>query len=137
MNDKSTCFLDSNLLIYAHTTLDQSKQQRIQQLIAEEYTFISTQVLKETANVLFRKFRFPWMTIQQVLQEMQQNNQVYTNTAMTIQLACGIAQRYQFSFYDSLIIGSALEAGCITLYSEDMQHEQVIEKRLTIRNPFL
>jgi len=48
-----------------------------------------------------------------------------------------IAQRYQFSFYDSLIIASALEAGCITLYSEDMQHEQVIEKRLTIRNPFL
>ena len=67
---------------------------------------------------------------------MEQNNELYTNTANTIHLACQIAQRYHFSFYDSLIIAAALEANCSILYSEDMHHEQVIEKRLTIRNPF-
>jgi len=44
--------------------------------------------------------------------------------------------RYQFSFYDSLIVAATLEAGCKTLYSEDMQHGQKIEQ-LTISNPFM
>ena len=48
---------------------------------------------------------------------------------------CGIRTRYGFSFYDSLIVAAALEAGCTTLYSEDMQDGQRIEG-LTIRNPF-
>ena len=43
--------------------------------------------------------------------------------------------RYRFSFYDSLIVAAALEAGCKTLYSEDLQHAQEIEG-LTIANPF-
>jgi predicted nucleic acid-binding protein len=47
-----------------------------------------------------------------------------------------IQSRYQYSFYDSLIIAAALEAGCKTLYSEDMQHGQRIEQ-VTIKNPFL
>jgi len=47
-----------------------------------------------------------------------------------------IKGRYRFSFYDSLIIAAALEANCQTLYSEDMQHGQIIET-LTIQNPFL
>ena len=46
-----------------------------------------------------------------------------------------IQVRYGFSFYDSLMVAAALEAGCATLYSEDMQDGQRIEG-LTIRNPF-
>ena len=46
-----------------------------------------------------------------------------------------VQARYGFSFYDSLIVAAALEAGCATLYSEDMQHGQQIQG-LTIRNPF-
>jgi predicted nucleic acid-binding protein len=47
-----------------------------------------------------------------------------------------IAARYGFQFYDALIAAAALEAECTTLYSEDFQHGQVIEGRLTARNPF-
>ena len=43
--------------------------------------------------------------------------------------------QHGFSFYDSLIVASALEAGCVRLYSEDMQHGQRVEQ-LTIVNPF-
>jgi predicted nucleic acid-binding protein len=46
-----------------------------------------------------------------------------------------IAERSGFSFYDSVIVASALLAECKVLYSEDLQH-QVIEKRLTVINPF-
>ena len=47
----------------------------------------------------------------------------------------GLRERYGFSFYDSLIVAAALQAGCTRLYSEDMQHGQQI-RGLTIQNPF-
>ena len=43
--------------------------------------------------------------------------------------------QFGFSFYDSLIVAAALEAGCSRLYSEDLHHGQQVE-RLTIQNPF-
>jgi predicted nucleic acid-binding protein len=47
-----------------------------------------------------------------------------------------VAGKYGYKIYDALVVASALEAKCTTLYSEDMQHGQLIEKQLTIRNPF-
>jgi len=49
--------------------------------------------------------------------------------------ALDVAERWRFSFYDSLIIAAALQTNCTILYSEDMQHEQKIQT-ITIRNPF-
>lgn len=135
MSDNLKVFLDTNLLIYAHTNVDIPKQQKIQHIITTENTVISTQVFKEAANVLFKKFKFAWQDIQKVLQEIRQNNEVHSNTYVTIQRACQIADRYGFSFYDSLIVAAALEVGCSTLYSEDLQHGQVIEQVLTVKNP--
>lgn len=54
----------------------------------------------------------------------------------TLQQAHKIKLKYGFSYWDSLIVASALETNCEQLYSEDMQHKQVIEGRLTILNPF-
>ena len=50
--------------------------------------------------------------------------------------ALDVRERYRFSFYDSLIVAAALEAGCTRLLSEDLQDGQVIEG-LRIENPFL
>lgn len=50
--------------------------------------------------------------------------------------ACRIAERYGFRFFDSCVIAFALLASCEVLYSEDMQHGQVIFNRLTVVNPF-
>ena len=47
-----------------------------------------------------------------------------------------IKEKYKLQFYDSMILATALENGCNILFSEDMQHNQVIEDRLTIINPF-
>lgn len=134
MNGK--CFLDSNVILYAHTDLDLRKQQVAQQVIANEDSTISTQVLQETANTLFKKFQFAWPDIQTVLNEAAANNSLHTNTASTINDACRVAERYGFSFYDSLIIAAALESGCGHLLSEDLQNGQVIDNVLTIENPF-
>jgi predicted nucleic acid-binding protein len=40
-----------------------------------------------------------------------------------------------YSFYDSLIVAAALEAGCKTVYSEDLQHNRKLHG-LEIKNPF-
>lgn len=50
--------------------------------------------------------------------------------------ATEIAERHGFSFYDSVIVASALLAGCKILYCEDLQHRQVIDGQLTVINPF-
>jgi len=53
-----------------------------------------------------------------------------------IQKAISIKEKYQMQWYDSLIIGSALQANCTILYSEDMHHGFIIEDSLSIVNPF-
>jgi len=58
MKDRQKVFLDTNLLVYSHTNVEVSKQRKIQHTITTENTVISTQVFKETANVLFKKFKF-------------------------------------------------------------------------------
>jgi predicted nucleic acid-binding protein len=57
-------------------------------------------------------------------------------TADTHERALEIAECSGYRFFDGLIIASALDAGCDTLFSEDLEAGQVIDGRLTIRNPF-
>ena len=135
MNDK--VFLDTNILIYSYTSTEPDKQAKARVIANLPSAIISTQVLKEFANIVHRKFELDWTSIHAALTEIEGNFNIHLNTSTTIKKACHIAQRYHFFFYDSLIIAAALEANCTTLYSEDMQHEQIIEERLTVRNPFV
>ncbi len=128
-------FLDSNLLIYA--ALQPDPRSRIAKEIVAQGGKISVQVLNEFANVARRKLGRPWPEIVQALADIRA---VFPAplplTTATHEAALTLAARYGFAFYDALIAASALEAGCATLLSEDMQAGQVIEGRLTIRNPF-
>jgi predicted nucleic acid-binding protein len=76
-------------------------------------------------------------SISKVLSELQLNFDVRINKTETIRNALEIHFKYQYSYYDSLIISSALENECSILYSEDLHHNQKIENTLTIINPFL
>lgn len=134
-NDKT--FLDTNIIVYAHSDVEPDKQRTAQMIIAEKLTVISTQVLQETSNTFVKKFKHLWPDVSKVVREAASNNIVHTNTANTVLYACNIADKYRFSFYDSLIIAAALECDCEILYSEDMQHDQIIDNRLKIVNPFI
>ena len=46
------------------------------------------------------------------------------------------AEKHGYNFYDALVVAAALESRCSVLYSEDFQDRQVIERRVTVRNPF-
>ena len=51
--------------------------------------------------------------------------------------ALKIAEKHGYNIYDALVVSAALEAGCVTLYSEDLHDGQTIDGQLTIRNPFV
>lgn len=129
-------FLDTNILVYSYSSNELEKRTIARNLILNNVSFISTQVLQELSNTITKKLAFSFFDAIKVIEEMTKNNNVHINTQITIIKACEIAERYQFSFYDSIIVAAALESNCKILYSEDMQHNQIINNTLTIINPF-
>lgn len=128
-------FIDSNIVLYA-LDVDQQKRDVAWSLLFSR-PCISLQVLNECSNVLNRKQQWQVQDVAQALDKILRFVSVEFSDIATVRLAWKLQERYRFSYYDSLILAAALSAGCSTLYSEDMQHEQVIEGRLTIVNPFL
>jgi predicted nucleic acid-binding protein len=127
-------FFDTNVVLYL-LSADAAKADRAEELLAAGGT-ISVQVLNEFAAVARRKLRMDWPEIREVLAPVRAVCSVEAISLETHDRAGEIAERYGLSVYDSLIVAAALLAGCKTLYSEDMQHGQVIERSLTICNPF-
>ena len=128
-------FLDTNVLVYGIAQDDTRTLQAA--ALLRQGGVISVQVLNEFANVARRKLRRSWPEIADALAALRV---LFPDprpmSLATHDAAVDIAARHGFAFYDSLIVASALEAGCSTLLSEDMQDGQVIGGRLTIRNPF-
>lgn len=127
-------FIDTNVIIYALGPSSE-KTSLAAHLFANNPT-ISTQVLSETANVALKKLALPLLETGKLLTMLEATCRVEIVTPGTMQRALDIADRYGFSWFDSLIVAAALEAGCDTLYTEDLQHGQVIEGKLTVTNPF-
>ena len=133
-------FLDTNVLVYSVDEGVPEKRQRARELVAQSLTdgsgCISYQVVQETVNVLTGKYGTPLDRVRRLLDEVLIPLWQVNPTGSLYQSALSLQSRYGFSFYDSLIVAAALEAGCTRLYSEDMQHGQRIQG-LTILNPFM
>ena len=127
-------FFDTNVVLYLMSA-DAAKADRAQAILAVGGT-ISVQVLNEFAAVAHRKLHIRWPEIRDVLTQVRLVCPVVPVTLATHDRALDLVERYRLSFYDAMIVSAALLAGCKTLYSEDMQDAQVIERQLTIRNPF-
>lgn len=130
----SDSFLDTNIVIYSIGN-DPIKRQKSIALLSQS-PILSVQVLNETANTLLRKFKMPVQDVQTITKALAKECKIEPLTENTHVLALEIKQRYQFSLYDSLIIAAALIAQCNVLYSEDMQHGQIINDQLKVINPF-
>lgn len=131
----STYFLDTNIVLYAYGT-DAGKKASALALLAAN-PMISTQVINECSHVMRRKLRWPPRQVAAELDILLELVQLHTIHIQHIRSAWQLAGRYGFSHYDSLIIASALAIGCNHLYSEDLQHDQLIADQLRIINPFL
>lgn len=129
-----TAFFDTNILVYAQQT--GAKADRARAVMAGGGRF-SVQVLNEFTSVALRKLRKEWRDIAEAIDDALEL--FGAPLALTLELhvaARTLAEEYQLSFFDALIVAAALEAGCDRLYSEDMQHGQTIGA-LRIHNPFV
>lgn len=128
-----SAFFDSNILIYAYST--DVRRQRALTTIAGGGV-ISAQVLNEFTNALRRKQKQDWAVIEAAVQSVRfRFPDIVPLTAHTHAAALALARDHALAFYDALIVAAAIEAGCDTLYSEDLQHSRSIGG-LAIVNPF-
>jgi len=133
MTDKPT--LDTNILIYAFGKQDDARKQVAIEIITK-CNIISLQVVNETIYVLQRKFKFPHSELEKVVDFIKQKFVISDLNLQTLDQTLKIAESYGFSFWDSMLVAAALNNHCSILYSEDLHHNQIIDGRLQIVNPF-
>jgi predicted nucleic acid-binding protein len=132
----SKVFLDSNICVYWFDKSEPTKQDKAL-LLLKNKPFISSQVVIETYLACSRKLKLPIEICDENTLVLCDATTLAPIDSAVFSTALKLKDKYRFSFLDSTIIASALESGCGTLYSEDMQHGQVIEGKLKIVNPFI
>jgi predicted nucleic acid-binding protein len=129
------CALDTNILIYNH-----DKNDAYRRLISEDFLrvnpVISSQVISEYLNYMMKEYKIEKKKLIRACALWLKKCTVQPVGSSTIELASRLIDRYDFQLFDGIIVASALEANCDILYSEDMQHGQVIEASLKIINPY-
>ena len=132
-------FIDSNVFIYLFDETNEHKRERavrlVRQALENDTGCISYQVVQETINVLTRKLDVAPDNARKLLDRTLAPLWKVNPTRTLYDRGLDMQTRYRFSFYDSLIVAAALEAGCKTLYTEDLKHGQRIEG-VTVTNPF-
>ena len=127
-------FFDTNLIVYAFAK-DDPRAETAEALLAAG-GIVSVQVLNEFVAVALRKLAMTWDDVLAALDAiLVLCPSPAPLTIETHQIALGIVKKHKYHIYDALVIASALETSCTTLYSEDLQDGQAIGG-LTIRNPF-
>lgn len=127
-------FFDTNVLLYLLSG-DAAKADCAEALFVRGGV-ISVQVLNEFASVSSRKLGMSWAEIRNVLKTVRAVCRVVPLSLETHDLGLALSERYGFAIYDSMILASALLAGCKVVYTEDLQDSQSIDSKLTVRNPF-
>ena len=135
MND--SIFLDTNILVYLYSEDEPEKQSIVLNIFDKVHCVTSTQVLNEFCAVCLRKLRMPSSQVLQSIIEIIENCELCYIDIEIIQKALSLNDKYGYTYYDCLVLASAIFCGCKYFYSEDMQHNQCIERNLIILNPFL
>jgi predicted nucleic acid-binding protein len=134
-------FLDTNVLVYLFDKDSPEKQRCAREILSSKELqgriIISTQVLQEFYVAVTRKLAEPLETdaAAQAVRNLATLPVVQVDSSMILS-AISRSRTDQLSFWDSLIIQSALAGGAGRLYTEDLQHGRVIEG-MRIENPFL
>ena len=133
-------FIDSNIFIYAYTGDDEQKHSIARDLlrnsVLNDEIILSVQILNEFYSVMV-KYNYPHNGIKSCLNEIIEQVKVMPLALETVKRCIFIKEKYSYSWWDSLVLASALENDCAILYSEDLQGNQIIENKLKIVNPFV
>ena len=135
MPDKA--FIDTNVFIYYQRSDNPQKQSIARNLLENNDCVASTHVINEISNILTKKYPTLENDIELFLQDVTEFCEIITTSVSLTFRALNLHFKYKLSFFDSLIIAAALEADCNIIYTEDMQHGQIIGNILKIINPFI
>jgi predicted nucleic acid-binding protein len=135
-------FLDTNIFAYTFYSRSPLKRARAKDLVARALDtrlgVISYQVVQEFLNVATRKFPKPLLAAEAQLylaRILMPLCEVFPDSSLYSQ-ALSICGETQFSFYDALMVSSAIAGGCRILWTEDLPHKRRI-RNVEIRNPFV
>ena len=138
--EEGKVFFDSNILVYSVDERDSLKQKiaidLINKAMQNKIGAISTQSLQEFFSVTTKKLNVSKEAAKEYLDFFVDNFPVTQVTLSNIYKAIDISIQTQFSFWDSLIISAAHSSGCVIVYSEDMNHNQLVNG-VKIINPFI
>jgi predicted nucleic acid-binding protein len=129
-------FVDTNVFVYLYSDDEQDKRRQALSQIDRFDRVISMQVLNEFCNVCIRKMRMELSRVETAIEKICLTNALAAISEKTVRKPLFIHGKYGYSYYDSLMVASALENECEYLLSEDMADGQVIEGTLTVRNIF-
>ena len=133
-------FVDTNVLIYAHDRSAGEKHLRARELVTGLWESgegcLSIQVLQEFYVNVTRKVAKP-LTPEAAAQIIADLSvwQVYRPGVEDVLDAIRLQSRYRISFWDAMIIASALQSGCQTIWSEDLNPGQTYDQ-VKVLSPF-
>ena len=130
-------FIDTNILLYAASSSKSEHRKRIKarELLATEGGGLSVQVQAEFYVNATTKFKQPHDKVVRILESLD-SYPVLAVTEAVFWAALQIKERYRLSYWDSAIIAAAVELGCHSVYSEDLNHGQSYAG-VRVINPFV
>lgn len=136
---KDNIIIDTNIWIYIYSKKPTEKYKKGIELVKANSNniILSNQILGELYHVLNRKRLTVNSISQQIIEELVDTFIILENTTLQVLNAIKLNNVYNYSYWDSLIIATAIDNNCSILYTEDMHHKQLIDNKLTIINPFI
>ena len=130
-------FIDTNIWLYAFSdSQDKLKTQQAKALLRRTPQIaLSTQVVNEISVNLLRKFQADEPDIRKLLRSLYRKYLIVEYNRAILLHASDLRSAYHISYWDSLIIASALAVGATILYTEDMHDGLIVDNKLTIVNP--
>lgn len=136
-NSEVECFVDSNVWLYAFIdSNDAEKSAAARELLQVVAPVVSTQVINEVSVNLLRRAAFTEVQVRDLVRSFYEKYRVVELTEPVLFRASELRERHSISFWDGLIVATALTANVGLLYSEDMQDGLAIDGSLRIQNPF-
>ena len=136
-------FIDTNIWIYYFLDSD-NEEDKIKKKKSEELLnsingniIVSNQIINELSNTFSRKFNIESAKIKEFINDILDIADICIITLQTTFESLDIQEKYKYSFFDSLILATCFNNDCNIVYSEDLQHNQKIDNKLLIINPFI
>ena len=119
-NKTGAVFIDTNILIYAYSSTEPEKKEEVLSILENRTVFLSTQVINEFIWVMNKKYNVDMEKLKLIMNNLYDLYEVRNIGRLIIEKAIELSQKHKFAYWDSLILASALQSECSSVYSEDL-----------------